>query len=77
MRTHVKEIGDCVIAHIHSPVIRRVTREFLPFALELTEESGLLDNGFALKVRNHSWTQSVQGAIATWSVTSMRYLNES
>src|SRR5215208_1624863 len=29
--------------------------------------------GFASKVRNHCWTGSVQGAVATWSVISMRY----
>ena len=28
---------------------------------------------FASKLRNHSWTQSVQGAVATWSVINMRY----
>ena len=27
-----------------------------------------------LKSRNHAWTQSVQGAVATWSVISMRNL---
>ena len=29
--------------------------------------------GALLKVRNHCWTGSVQGAVATWSVISMRY----
>src|ERR1051326_6105554 len=28
---------------------------------------------FASKVQDHSWIGSVQGAIATWSVTSVRY----
>src|ERR1043165_5074495 len=28
---------------------------------------------FALKVRKCAWTGSVQGAVATWSVISMRY----
>jgi hypothetical protein len=33
---------------------------------------------FASKLRNHSWTQSVQGAVATWSVIDMWYfLNDS
>ena len=30
-------------------------------------------DGFAQKVGYHAWIQSVQGAIATWSVISMRY----
>src|SRR5690349_18051566 len=28
---------------------------------------------FALKFRKCAWTESVQGAVATWSVISMRY----
>jgi len=29
--------------------------------------------GLWLKVRNHSWIGSVQGAVATWSVICERY----
>ena len=32
-----------------------------------------IKNGFASKVRKCAWTGSVQGAVATWSVISMRY----
>src|SRR5215213_9079147 len=35
--------------------------------------SEFLEHGFALKVRTHSWTGSVQGTVATWSMTNMRY----
>ena len=35
------------------------------------EHAGL--DGFASKLRNHSWIQSVQGAVATWSVINMCY----
>src|SRR6185503_10756534 len=34
---------------------------------------GYFDHGLCLKSRNRTWTQSVQGAIATWSLISMRY----
>ena len=30
-------------------------------------------NGFASKVRDRTWTRSVQGAVATWSVITMQY----
>ena len=33
----------------------------------------VFDHGFALKVRNRSWIGSVQRAVATWSVISMRH----
>ena len=33
----------------------------------------LVNLGFAPKVEHHSWIGSVQGAVATWSVISMRY----
>src|SRR6185437_1525281 len=32
---------------------------------------------FASKVRNHCWVGSVQEAVATWSVISMRYFYDS
>jgi len=31
-------------------------------------------HALASKVRNHSWKGSVQGAVATWSAISVRYL---
>src|SRR6185437_6813989 len=34
----------------------------------------LLCGDFGSKVQNHSWIGSVQGAVATWSVISMRDL---
>ncbi len=42
----------------------------------LTTETGELVTAAlkrdASKIKNHSWTQSVQRAVATWSVISMR-----
>ena len=32
-----------------------------------------IQRSFASNVRNHCWSGSVQGAVATWSVISMRY----
>jgi len=35
-----------------------------------------MPDGLASKVGCRAWTKSVQGAIATWSVTSMRCPND-
>ena len=35
------------------------------------------DIGFASQVERRAWKQSVQGAVATWSVISMRYFKVS
>src|SRR5215207_10861040 len=53
-----------------APLVFRPTILFLLRQLRPASRS---QRSFALKVGNYSWIGSVQGAIATWSVISMRY----
>src|SRR5215204_3651640 len=43
------------------------------FLLRQLRPASRSQRSFASKVRNYSWIGSVQGAVATWSVISMRY----
>src|ERR1044071_2311900 len=54
------------------------SRKRAPMALSETNSASWLSEGkalhsFALKVRRCAWTGSVQGAVANWSVISMRH----
>ncbi len=47
------------------PILGVMALEAVRLVVDTTSQKS-----FASKLRNHSWTQSVQGAVATWSVIS-------
>ena len=51
--------GDNLLLHIPASDCERM-------------RTGSQPEGFASKVKNHPWTQSVQGAVATWSTIGIK-----